>query len=54
MADEADKSDARIAESVEIALRQARVAPALRANGKCHFCGECVTGKLLFCDRDCA
>lgn len=52
--DDADKSDDRIAAQVEIALDQARRAPALRANGKCHFCDECVTGKLLFCDQDCS
>lgn len=54
MADDADKADNHITDTVEIARMQARSAPALRANGKCHFCGECVTGKLLFCDPDCA
>jgi hypothetical protein len=53
MADDADKSDPRIEATVEMALRQARAAPSLRPRGKCHFCDECVTGKLLFCDSRC-
>jgi hypothetical protein len=52
--DDADKSDQRIADAVEQAITQARSAPALRPRGRCHFCDECVIGRLLFCDRDCA
>lgn len=52
--DDADKSDQRIADAVEMAIHQARRAPAFRPNGKCHFYQECVVGKLLFCDRVCA
>lgn len=51
--DDCDLSDGRIAHAVEIALDQARRAPALPPNGKCYFCGECVTGKLLFCGANC-
>jgi len=52
--DNADRADARIQEVVDLARAQAAAAPCLRANGKCHYCGECVTGKLLFCSADCA
>lgn len=52
--DEADKADREIEARQAMAIRQARSAPALRSNGKRHFCAECVTGKLLFCDADCA
>lgn len=54
MADEADMSDSRIQLGIDQAIAQARSAPALRPNGKCHFCDECVTGKLLFCNQDCS
>lgn len=54
MADEADKSDIRISDAIDQAIMQARAAPALRHRGKCHFCDECVTGKMLFCDADCS
>jgi hypothetical protein len=52
--DEADAADREIEAWRELAIRQTRAAPALRPNGKCHFCQECVIGKLLFCDADCA
>jgi hypothetical protein len=53
VSDEADRSDQKIFDAIEQALTQARSAPALRPKGKCHFCDECVTGKLLFCDPQC-
>jgi hypothetical protein len=52
--DDADKSDQRIADAVEQAITQARSAPALRPRGRCHFCDECVAGKLLFCEKACS
>jgi hypothetical protein len=54
MSDEADRSDQKIADAIEQAIMQARSAPALRPNGKCHFCDEPVAAPLLFCDMDCA
>lgn len=51
--DEADMSDDRIQLDIDIARAQASSAPCLRPNGKCHYCDECVTGKLLFCDVVC-
>jgi hypothetical protein len=54
MADDADKAGPGIEDTVQIGIEQARSAPALRPRGRCHFCDECVIGKLLFCDRDCA
>jgi hypothetical protein len=50
MADDADRSDQRIAETVEAAILQARSAPALRPKSRCH---EPVADPLLFCDMDC-
>lgn len=54
MADDADRADGPIQAVIDRARAQAAAAPCLRANGKCHYCGECVTGKLLFCSTDCA
>lgn len=51
--DDADRSDQRIAETVEAAILQARSAPTLRPRGRCHFCDEQVEPTLLFCDMDC-
>jgi hypothetical protein len=51
--DDADMSCPRITLDVEIGIQQARSAPYLKPNGKCHFCDECVIGKLLYCSADC-
>jgi hypothetical protein len=53
MADECDQSDERIQLGIDQAIAQARSAPYLKPNGKCHFCDECVIGKLLYCSADC-
>lgn len=50
--DDADMADVSIQQTVDAARARA-AAPALRARGTCHFCGECVTGKLLYCDTYC-
>lgn len=52
--DDADRATERIQQVIDTARAQAAAAPALRPRGTCHFCGECVTGKLLFCDKACA
>lgn len=52
--DDADRADGPIQAVIDRARAQAAAAPCLRPNGKCHYCGECVTGKLLFCDKTCA
>jgi hypothetical protein len=50
---DADRADDRIQQIIDIARAQAAAAPCLRANGKCHYCGECVGHKMLFCDLVC-
>lgn len=52
--DDADRSDERIALTIELGLRQARSAPALKPIGRCHFCDEATAPALLFCGLDCA
>jgi hypothetical protein len=53
MGDIADDSDDRIFRGVDQRIEYHRAAPRVRPNGKCRFCQECVTGKLLYCDEDC-
>lgn len=51
--DDVDIATERIQQTIDRARAQAAAAPCLRANGKCHYCGECVGHKLLFCDLVC-
>jgi hypothetical protein len=55
MADDADKTDHNIEQLTQAAIWQARSAPMLKPNGKCHSssCGECVPDKLRFCGPQC-
>lgn len=53
MMDDADRADDLVQQTIDIARAQAASAPRLQPRGKCYYCGECVVGKLLFCDIVC-
>lgn len=50
--DRASQEEERILENqIRVALK--KVTTVIH-KGTCHYCGEVVTGKKLFCDSDCA
>lgn len=57
MADDADRAQERIENTVAHALHNARIAPSLIPAGFCHYCGESVGHGMIFCntrENDCA
>ena len=53
MADDCDRAEERIENTLNDALAEVRRASSLIAVGFCHYCGEATAPGHLFCDKDC-
>ena len=53
MADDADRAEERIENTLADALAEVRRKPSLIAVGVCHYCGERIAPSHLFCDIHC-
>lgn len=54
MADDADRAEERIENTIADAIAAVRRKPILLAVGHCHYCGEMTHPGHLFCNKECA